>query len=620
MRLAELWQWERLAVRRQTQELRDELPFSERVRRGLALRNLRYETTEAAGGQHCHVWFQLERAGALDGSPIGAGDLVVLWRADHAARQTGVVGRTEAERMSVVIGQGYAPFVEEGQIQLDLEPDETTFDRGQAAIERFATDPTLVGLRELLFGSADPTFAPRPELEVRDARLNHSQRAAVSFALAAEQVALIHGPPGTGKTRTLVEIVRQHLLRGSRVLVTAASNTAVDHLTRQLLTAGVKPLRLGHPTRVSEDLRPRTLETLMQATEEYRLARKWQQEARALHDRHHKQKARTGRAAARSDWWARANQLNADARRSLKEARAKVLRRTRVVCTTAAGADSKLLGHELYDVVILDEATQAPDPIALAALWRGKRAVLAGDPCQLPPTIVDAGAARAGLGSTLFERASRRWSDDATHLLTVQYRMHAMLMSFPSESMYQGRLEADPSNARHELSELPGVVADLERSAPWALVDTSGTGWSEAVDAESQSTFNRELAERTSSEVRRLVQRGVNPADIAAITPYTAQVRLLRERLWDLLARGLEVGTVDGFQGREKEAVVVDLVRSNSDGALGFLNDIRRTNVALTRAKRCLVVVCDGSTLAEHPYYRALIEAAEAAGVWESCF
>src|SRR5690606_32096025 len=125
----------------------------------------------------------------------------------------------------------------------------------------------------------------------------------------------------------------------------------------------------------------------------------------------------------------------------------------------------------------------------------------------------------------------------------------------------QGRLEADPSNARHELSELPGVVADLERSAPWALVDTSGTGWSEAVDAESQSTFNRELAERTSSEVRRLVQRGVNPADIAAITPYTAQVRLLRERLWDLLARGLEVGTVDGFQGREKEAVVVDLVR-----------------------------------------------------------
>ncbi|HEU5073384.1 MAG TPA: AAA domain-containing protein, partial [Polyangiaceae bacterium] len=451
-------------------------------------------------------------------------------------------------------------------------------------------------------------------------RLNHTQRRAVRLALAAEQVALIHGPPGTGKTRTLVEVVRQHLALGSSVLVTAASNTAVDHLTRQLLAAGVKPVRLGHPTRVAEDLRPRTLETLMQATDEYRLARQWQHEARSLHERHHKQKARSGRSTQRSDWRIRANQLNADARRSLKEARAKVLRRSRVVCTTAAGADSKLLGAAVYDVVILDEATQAPDPIALAAIWRGKRAVLAGDPCQLPPTVVDADAARAGLGSTLFERASRRWNSEATHLLTMQYRMHAALMSFPSESMYQGRLEAAPEVAERLLEDLPGVSSDASRPAPWTLVDTSGTGWEEALEPETLSTFNRELAERTREEVSRLLARGVNASDIAAITPYAAQVRLLKSLLADAVAEGLEIGTVDGFQGREKEAVVVDLVRSNSEGALGFLSDIRRTNVALTRAKRCLVVVCDGSTLGQHPYYRALVEAAQAAGVWESCF
>lgn len=619
-RLAELWQQERLAVRRQTQELRDALALPERIKRGLALENLRYENTEAAGGQHCQLWFQLERAGALDGAQIGVGDPVVLWSLDRPVRQAGVVGRTEATRISVVVDHGYAPFVEEDAIQLDLEPDEVTFDRGRTALQRFLTDPKLEARRELLFGADEPRFGPRPELQVKDDRLNHSQRAAVGFALAAEQVALIHGPPGTGKTRTLVEVVRQHLALGNSVLVTAASNTAVDHLTRQLLVAGVKPLRLGHPTRVAEDLRARTLETLMQATEEYRLARQWQHEARTLHDRHHKQKARSSRTLQRSDWWARANQLNADARRSLKEARAKVLRRTRVVCTTAAGTDSKLLGDDLYDVVILDEATQAPDPIALAALCRGKRAVLAGDPCQLPPTVVDAEAARAGLGSTLFERASRRWSAEATHMLTVQYRMHAMLMSFPSESMYQRRLEADPSVAGRQLVDLPGVAPDPARRAPWTLVDTSGTGWDEAIDPESRSTFNRELAERTAGEVRRLLARGVNAADIAAITPYAAQVRLLRALLRDALAQGLEIGTVDGFQGREKEAVVVDLVRSNSEGALGFLNDIRRTNVALTRAKRCLVVVCDGSTLGQHAYYRALVEAAEAAGVWESCF
>ena len=619
-RVGELWHQERLAVRRQTQELRDALPFPERVKRGLALRNLRYENTEAAGGQHLQLWFHLERPGALDTAQINVGDPVVLWSAAQATRQSGVVARTGATRLSVVVDQGYAAFVEEGEIQLDLEADETTFDRGDAALERFATDPKLAELRELLFGAAEPTFGPRPELQPKDTRLNDTQQTAVALALAAEQVALIHGPPGTGKTRTLVEVVRQHLALGQSVLVTAASNTAVDHLTRQLMLHGVKPIRLGHPTRVAEDLRPRTLETLIQATEEYRLAREWQHEARALHERHHKQKARSGRAPRASDWRIRADRLNADARRSLKEARAKVLRRTRVVCTTAAGADAKLLGSELYDVVILDEATQAPDPIAVAALCRGKRAVLAGDPCQLPPTILDVEAARAGLGSTLFERASRRWSAEATHLLSVQYRMHAMLMSFPSESMYQGRLEADPSVAERKLDELPGVVADPERDAPWTLVDTSGTGWDEAIDPESLSTFNREHAARTALEVRRLLERGVNPNDIAAITPYAAQVRLLRSLLADAVAQGLEIGTVDGFQGREKEAIVVDLVRSNADGALGFLNDIRRTNVALTRAKRCLVVVCDGSTLAQHPYYRALVEAAEAAGVWQSCF
>ncbi len=619
-RVADLWQQERLAVRRQTQELRDTLAFPERVRRGLALANLRYENTEAAGGQHCQLWFHLERPGALDGAQIGVGDPVVLWSAARTARQTGVVGRTGTTRISVVVDHGYAAFVEDDAIQLDLEPDEATFDRGEAALRRFSTDSKLATLRELLFGDAEPSFGPRPELQVKDERLNQSQREAVSLALAAEQVALIHGPPGTGKTRTLVEVVRQHLALGKSVLVTAASNTAVDHLTRQLIALGVKPLRLGHPTRVAEDLRERTLETLMQATEEYRLARQWQHEARALHERHHKQKARSARTLPRSDWRIRANQLNADARRSLKEARAKVLRRTRVVCTTAAGTDSKLIGDTLYDVVILDEATQAPDPIALAALCRGKRAVLAGDPCQLPPTVVDGEAARAGLASTLFERASRRWSAGATHMLTVQYRMHALLMSFPSASMYHGRLEADPNVAARQLDDLPGVAPDPARRAPWTLVDTSGTGWEEGLEPESRSTFNRELAERTAGEVRRLLDRGVSAADIAAITPYGAQVRLLRGLLRDALAQGLEIGTVDGFQGREKEAVVVDLVRSNAEGALGFLNDIRRTNVALTRAKRCLVVVCDGSTLGQHPYYRALVEAAEAAGVWESCF
>jgi superfamily I DNA and/or RNA helicase len=252
---------------------------------------------------------------------------------------------------------------------------------------------------------------------------------------------------------------------------------------------------------------------------------------------------------------------------------------------------------------------------------RAERSVLAGDPNQLSPTVVDPEALRLGLGTTLFERATERWPPSATHLLQVQYRMHAALMRFPSLSMYGGRLIAHESAATRTLLDLPGVGPDTRRGGgPWLLVDTAGSGWEEEQDLETLSSFNRGHAERTAFEVRCLLEQGVHPRDIAAITPYGAQVRLLRQLLADAVAEGLEIGTVDGFQGREKEAVVVDLVRSNSEGTLGFLNDTRRTNVALTRAKRRLVVILDGSTLSHSTYYRALIAAAEEDGAWESSF
>jgi superfamily I DNA and/or RNA helicase len=618
--LAELWQRERLATRRQEQELRDAIPFATRVQRGLALRNLRFENSEDSGAGRCQLWFHLENTGELQNARINVGDPIVLWSHSEKQRQSGVVGRRGQSRLSIVANHDYLGFVESGAINLDLETPEVTFDRGDVAIQNFIADEKLAALRELLFGQAEPSFGALPEVTFRDQRLNESQQAAVRLALAAEQVALIHGPPGTGKTRTLVEVVRQQLLLGRSVLVTAASNSAVDHLTRQLVAERVKPLRLGHPTRVAEDLTELTAETQMQATDEYRLARKWQAEARALREKHANQKQGKKRGVRKHDWLQEANRLNADARRALKTAHAKVLRRSRVVCTTAAGADSSLLGDLRFDVVVLDEATQAPDPVALAALQRGTIALLAGDPQQLSPTVIDPEAAKAGLGSTLFERAQLRWQSQATHLLRVQYRMHAALMQFPSESMYQGRLVADASVATRRLEELPGVRADSARSGPWVFVDTAGCGWEEQVESETLSTFNPQQAERTAFEVRRLLERGVSASDIAAITPYGAQVRGLRKLLADAVAEGLEIGTVDGFQGREKEAVIVDLVRSNETGTLGFLNDVRRTNVALTRAKRFLLVLGDGVTLGGHDYYRKLLHAAERDGAWESAY
>jgi superfamily I DNA and/or RNA helicase len=621
-RLTALWQLERLATRHKEQALREGMPFARRVERGLSLDRLRYDNTEAIHGGRCQLWFLLEREGQLERAKVNVGDNVVLWTASGAERQSGVVGRRGRTRISVVVDADYASFVERAEVRLDLEPSEVTFDRGDAALRNFCERPELAAQRELFFGTAEPEFGEPEEVTFRDESLNDSQREAVCRALSARQVSLIHGPPGTGKTRTLVEVVRQLLLRGRAILVSAASNTAVDHLTRQLIAEGVKPLRLGHSARVSEDLRSRTVEALMESTVEYRLAFKWQEEARALRDSHHKRVKRSGKGSRgrAGDALTQASRLNADARRALKEARAKVVRRSKVVCSTAAGADTSALGATKFDVVILDEATQAPDPIALAALQRAPVAVLAGDPCQLSPTVVDAQAAALGLGSTLFERAARRFRPEATVLLRVQYRMNAELMKYPSESMYGGRLQADAGVAERRLHDLPGVVADRWRSVPWTWVDTAGAGWEEQVEPETLSTFNTEQARRTTAEVERLLYLGVPAQDIAAITPYSAQVRLLGRMLSAAVDAGLEIGTVDGFQGREKEAVVVDLVRSNAEGQLGFLNDVRRTNVALTRAKRCLVVIGDGSTLGGSPYYANLIAAAEAAGAWESCF
>ena len=312
-----------------------------------------------------------------------------------------------------------------------------------------------------------------------------------------------------------------------------------------------------------------------------------------------------------------ARALERDARGQLRRAQRGILSGAKVVCCTAAGADSALLGDERFDLVVLDEATQVPDPLALVALSRGERAVLAGDPEQLPPTVLNPEAEQGGLGVTLFERLAQA-HPGAGVLLEVQHRMHADLMAFPSATRYGGRLQAHPAVAARTLADL-GAAEDPGRPAPLVLVDCAGKGWADE-QGEDGSTANPGQAARTAAEVRRLLSRGLSPAEIGVITPYRAQRRLLRRLLSDAVARGLEIDTVDGFQGRENEAIVVDLVRSNEAGKVGFVADRRRLNVALTRAKRHLLLIADTATLGAHADFAALLEAVEAHGAWVSAW
>ncbi len=500
--------------------------------------------------------------------------------------------------------------------RLDLTFDDAARQRMVAALHRAASaeHDRLAELRSVLLSERPPR--PSPDVPPDPATpLNGPQEDAVRFALAAADVAVIHGPPGTGKTTTLVALIRRAVARGETVLACAPSNAAVDNLLEKLLAGGELPVRIGHPARVAEALRGRALDVLVEAHPDARQARKFAREAHALFRRADKwtkaQPAPGEKAALRNE----ARDLLAVARRTEQLAVERVLAGARVVCGTLTGIDSNVLGQRRFDLCVIDEACQSTEPACWVPLSRVGRLVLAGDPCQLPPTVVSREAAEDGLAVSLMERVMTDFGSNVSRLLTVQYRMHDAIMTFPSGEFYGGRLEAHESVAGHTLAGLPGVTATDLTTVPVRFVDTAGAGYDEEPEPDTASRRNPREADLVAKYVRQLLAAGVPAADVAVVTPYSGQVRLVGERL---AGTGVEVDSVDGFQGREKEAVVMSLVRSNPEGEIGFLADVRRTNVALTRARRLVVVVGDSATLAGHDFYKRLLDHFDGTGAWAS--
>lgn len=580
----------------------------EREERGQAL--LDVFVKEEDGGLLGRTIVKFEkRTGPLPQTRIGPGDVVRVSRSDplDAKNPSGVVVERSPTRITVAFEDELPSWVEGGAVRLDRTGDDVTFRRTREALDVLegAEKGRLVDLRDVVLGKRPPRFEGAafagPFL---DEALNEPQRRAVVHALRARDLALIHGPPGTGKTKTVVEVIRQAVRRGERVLATAPSNHAVDNLVERLVAAGEKVVRMGHPARVSEGVREHTLDALVEKTPSRQLSRGLWREAHALRTKLAKRRER-GKETEREERQ-EMGRLFADARSQDEVALRYVLDGATVVCATVAGSGNEQLRGRTFDLVVLDEASQATLPLSLVALGRGTRCVLAGDHKQLPPTVLSPEAAKAGLAATLFERAIER-SPEAGTLLTVQYRMHERIMAFPSKQLYAGALVAHESNAAR-------TSGDLEPLVFW---DTSGMGHEEEFGDGSPSARNPGEARLVATRVRALLEAGLAANDIAVIAPYEAQVRLLRDLVPE---SGVEVDTVDGFQGREKEAVVVSLVRSNADGAVGFLADVRRMNVALTRARSRLEVIGDGATVANHPFYAAFLEATQETDAWRSAF
>ncbi|KAJ2464251.1 hypothetical protein GGI02_005033 [Coemansia sp. RSA 2322] len=462
-----------------------------------------------------------------------------------------------------------------------------------------------------------------------DQSLNRSQKDAVRLALAAGEIALIHGPPGTGKTHTLLEIIRQFVRQGQRILVCGPSNVSVDNLAERLgKLRSMSLVRVGHPARILPGAAKYGLDYQINSKDKSERSNAIREEIDVLtlflqqctvNEDHRQLGAQIKKLKRREEAFRpkEADQIIAGAQ---------------VVLSTLNGAASPVLASSrvFFDVVIIDEATQTTEAECWIAAQKAPKLILAGDHHQLPPTVMSVGdptlnvkrGSRRGpeqLQFTMFERMREKLDKRFCQMLTTQYRMNQQIMKVSAERLYGGLLVADESVAKHVLSSLPHVRETKSTRAPIVYINTAGCGLRESQEetqfrkaqgsmldqSEVRSKVNVGEADLAVLYVDELIAAGVPAKDIALISPYGGQVRLLK-----MLLRAkypdLEIGSVDGFQGREKEAVILSFVRSNEQCSIGFLRDYRRNNVAITRARRHLCIIADGKTVPAHdPFLKA---------------
>lgn len=498
-----------------------------------------------------------------------------------------------------------------GSCQLDLIGSDATFKRMRQALNmvRRSQKPDLTNLRTIFMGEKPTRMGKKPAaIEFYNTRLNEFQKEAVATCLAAEDVSIIHGPPGTGKTTVLVEVILQAVKNGQRVLASAPSNIAVDNMVEKLLPWGLRMVRMGHPARILEPLRHVTLTAQEEEhAQQEEIAWMNQERHRLLTQLRRRQERGRGRSLGpgeRHEMLAEIERLGKQARDSEFSLRRQILDQAQVILTTHGGT-SGMLSRQKFDLVMMDEASQATEPLSWIPITFAKKVVFAGDACQLPPTIYSKTAAERGLSTTLFDRLIKSLPDDLQTLLRIQYRMNEKIMNFSSQKFYDGKLIADKSVKDHLAKDLQGVEDTNLTDVPVIFIDTAGTGFAEVWNELLESRENEGEANLAMRLVGELKKSGIPPEQMAVITPYVAQVKKLRVMSED---KEMEIGSIDSFQGREKEVVVLSLVRSNEKGEVGFLSDVRRMNVGMTRARRLLIVIGDSGTISQHPFYSEFLD------------
>ncbi|XP_015911293.2 DNA-binding protein SMUBP-2 [Parasteatoda tepidariorum] len=477
-------------------------------------------------------------------------------------------------------------------------------------------------LANVLFGISQPSSLEKSSdssLTYFNNKLNHAQKEAVQFALTQKELAILHGPPGTGKTTTVLECILQATSQKLKVLACAPSNVAVDNLVEKLAPYKVKMVRLGHPARFSPTIQQYSLDAIVSRYDGSNVVEELHKEIDQLREKISKTKG----SRTRKTMWAENRSLLKEVKEREKFIVKQILKNADVVLSTLTSASEdgslKYAEKDHFDICVIDECSQATEAACWIPLLSVKRCILAGDHNQLPPTIVSDKAAKEGLAITLMERLLKLYGDSIKKMLTVQYRMNNAIMQWPSEHLYENKLVADESVSSHLLNGLPGVEDNENTSIPLLLIDTAGCDLCELQSEDDESKGNEGEADLVRHHVESLIKSGMHPSDIAVITPYNLQVDLIKSRLSSKFPE-LEIRSVDGFQGREKEAIVLSLVRSNNIGEVGFLSEDRRINVAITRAKRHLAVICDSKTVSHHGFLKSFVEYCEEKGEVRTAF
>ncbi len=584
-----------------------------------------------------YVHLEIERHNCLDmPHQFSAGKNVTLFsnrQSDEVQELTGTIKQSSKNKMKLIMHTDELPdWCYDGKLGVNIQFDDNSYIEMQKALDEVigAKHNRVAELREIIEGNQIPTFeasSTSASNNVVIPQLNFSQNKAVRHILSANDIAVVHGPPGTGKTTTIVQAIRLVLQTEKQVLVCAPTNTAVDLLTEKLIEQGISVLRVGHPARVSEDLLKSTIDGQIQSHENYKDIKSLRRNA----EEYFKMASKYKRAMGKDDYKQRTLYYT-EARNCIKESRLledyivnSLFESAQVICCTPVTSNNKALAKKRFNTLFFDEASQALEAISWIPLLKCNRVIFSGDHFQLPPVVKSNKAKQEGLDKTMLDRCTT--FDSISTLLNRQYRMHQHIMQFSNSYFYNNELEAD-ATVKDTLLSLNEEIPIL--NIPVELIDTAGCSFDELQNPETLSLSNKGEADLVFKHLELLLQQyqfagETSLLDIGIISPYKEQRELLKEILQafdysNYLVNELDVKTIDGFQGEERDVIYISLVRSNANSEIGFLSDIRRMNVALTRAKKKLVVIMDTATIGNHPFYKLFIEYCEKNNFYKSAW